>query len=236
MINIVRTDAPDILVPTPDASLKVYARPEVRQALIDMQHGKCCYCEKLVDLTDTFPDDEDLLDAPNVEKHIEHFRPKGRAEYRDRTNEWLNLLLACNTCNVNKGQKFSIDQNGNPLCIDPSDPSLDPEDHLALKNVDFKVSPDHGKLMPRDNSEKGRWTIANVKLNQSTCRRDRWIKVSEIVKDILDYIHAPPGSEQSRLRLRLLNDKRSSKSEFSFVAREVCNQFDVPVEADNNAA
>lgn len=232
MIKIARTAPPDTLVPIPHPSQKAYAKSEVRQSLVDMQHRKCCYCERIIDLTDIFPADASLLGGSNVEKHIEHFRPKGKSEYRHLTNDWSNLLLACNTCNVNKGQKFEEDQYGDPLCIDPSNPHMDPEDHLELADIDVKGGPnsDYGKLVPRNNSVKGDWTIANVRLNEGTSRKGRCEKVFEISKDILDYWHAPPNTTQSILRRGLLDDKRSAKGEFAFVVREVCRQFNVPVE------
>ena len=231
MIKILRTSAPDILLQIPDPSLKTYASSEVRQSLINMQHGKCCYCERKIDLTDIFPEDQTLSTGSNVEKHIEHFRPKGKDEYRHLTNDWSNLLLACNTCNVNKGQKFKVDQCDNPLCIDPSDPDMDPGEHIELTDIEVKVGPnsDYGKLVPRNNSAKGEWTIANVKLNEGTCRKGRWEKVFEIVKDVLDYIKASPNTEERMTRLRLLDEKRSARGEFALVVREVCRQLNVPV-------
>ena len=108
-----------------------------------MQHRKCCYCEKIIDLRDKFPDDDNLVNGSHVEKHVEHFRPKGKEEYRHLTNDWNNLLLACNTCNVHKGQKFEVDECGDPLCIDPSNPDINPEDHLMLQDIDLKkIEPD----------------------------------------------------------------------------------------------
>ena len=233
MIKIDRTPAPPILVPPPNPRQKAYASPEVRQLLIDMQHGKCCYCEKIVDLKSIFPDDNNLLSASNVEKHIEHFRPKGKDKYRHLTNEWSNLLLACNTCNANKGQKFEEDQDGNPLCIDPSDPNVDPKDHIKLNKVKLKARPDakDGRIRPRKKSPYGKWTIINIQLNESTSRKDRWKKVSEVVMEIVDYRVGINSAEQRGLKLAHLRTKCAAKEEFAFAVREVCRQFKVPIGA-----
>ena len=228
MISIVRTVAPDVLHPTPNNRRKIYARPEVRQALSEMQYGKCCYCEKKI----VFPEDENLLPVSNVEKHVEHFRPKGMDEYGHLTNDWSNLLLACNTCNVNKGMKFEEDQYGDPLCIDPSDPNVDPEEHIELKKIYLDRAPDidTGKILPRNDSTKGKWTIANVKLNEGTCRKGRWRKSFEVLRVILDYREVLPTTEEGRIKLELIQSKCSASEEFAFVAREVCRQYEIQFE------
>ena len=207
MIRIARTAPPDILVPTPAPGRKLYARAEVRQALSAMQHGKCCYCEKQIDIDGIFPEEGSPFASSNVEKHVEHFRPKGKNEYRRLMNCWSNLFLACNTCNVNKGQKFELDQNGNPLCIDPSDPHINPECHLQLKEMDLKFGPDSedGKIVPRHNSAMGEWTIANIRLNEGTCRKTRWNKIFEIVRG---HCELPGGITYPRTRYRAVERPR----------------------------
>ena len=232
MVRIERTAAPDILVPTPRPGRRLYARDEVRQALSNMQHGKCCYCEKKIDMSTAFPQDEGHGRHSNVEKHVEHFRPKGKDEYKHLMNDWNNLLLACNTCNVNKGQKFDLDEDNSPLCIDPSDPDIDPECHIKLKEVTLKMNPDSddGKIIPRNGSAKGKWTISNVKLNEVSCRKARWQKIFETIKHIADYREASILPGRGMLQLRILDDKRSADSEYSFVVREVCRQHNVPFE------
>ena len=73
---------------------KIYADAAVKQALIDAQHGKCCFCEEKV----------------GVGGDVEHFRPKGgvcqgedlpleRPGYYWLAYDWGNLLLACRVCN-----------------------------------------------------------------------------------------------------------------------------------------
>ena len=231
MIKIVRTAKPAILDPVPDPSKSIYAKPEIRESLANMQHGKCCYCERRIHFPNIVQNDENLSTSSNVEKHVEHYRPKGMDEYKHLTNDWNNLLLACNTCNTNKGRKFELDQSGNPLCIDPSDPNTDPEDHIELSEINPKEGPNAnlGRLFPKNYSAKGEWTIENVKLNEDTYRKSRLAKALEVFGDILDYIGQATMGELDSISLDVLRRKCSEREEYSFVAREVCRQNNVPL-------
>ncbi|SDL19645.1 hypothetical protein SAMN04488074_109251 [Lentzea albidocapillata subsp. violacea] len=60
---------------------------------------------------------------------IDHFDPIARNPLR--AFDWLNHLLACSTCNSHqKRDRFPVDEDGNPLLVDPT--SEDPFDHLLL--------------------------------------------------------------------------------------------------------
>lgn len=87
--------------PPPGSFFKAYAGDDVRQALIDMFHGKCAYCE-----TDT---------AAGNDADIEHYRPKGGVSdaatsgvdhpgYWWLAMEWSNLVLSCAHCNQERRQ------------------------------------------------------------------------------------------------------------------------------------
>ena len=65
---------------------------DVREALWEMQHHKCCYCERIRD--------------KNRESDVEHFRPKAMVEGVDGhlgywwlAYDWDNLLFSCRICN-----------------------------------------------------------------------------------------------------------------------------------------
>ena len=85
-------------------SFRLYKEREVRDALIDLFHGKCAFCESYVG-------DVSLA-------YIDHFRPMSRAMELDGTLfpdhywwlgiEWGNLYLCCQTCNRMKGTRFPI--------------------------------------------------------------------------------------------------------------------------------
>jgi uncharacterized protein (TIGR02646 family) len=90
-----------------------YAQPDVKQALKDMFHNKCGFCECFRE----YP-------------HIEHFNPED--SYPELCFDWLNLLSACEVCNgaAFKGIKFPLAADGTPLLINPC--TDDPNDHLIL--------------------------------------------------------------------------------------------------------
>ena len=83
-----------------------------------MFHGKCAYCESKITVV--------------TYGSIEHFRPK--SIYPELTFEWNNLLLSCDICNDigHKGNQFSLDINGNPLLLDPTDEVIDLTVHLKF--------------------------------------------------------------------------------------------------------
>ena len=81
-----------------------WARPEVREALLALGHGKCAYCETPV--------------AASGAMELEHFRPKRRVtqangrvhpmHYAWLELDWDNLLPSCRDCNRLKGSRFPI--------------------------------------------------------------------------------------------------------------------------------
>jgi uncharacterized protein (TIGR02646 family) len=84
----------------------IYGHTDVKDALIGIQNGKCCFCEAKI----THIDDGD----------IEHFRPKKgyrqsnsdslhKPGYYWLSYDWDNLFLACTKCNQrNKGNLFPL--------------------------------------------------------------------------------------------------------------------------------
>jgi hypothetical protein len=95
-----------------------YNHVDVKDALVNMFHGKCAYCESKITVV--------------TYGAIEHFRPK--SDYPDLTFEWSNLLLSCDVCNDagHKGANFPLDIKGNPLLIDPTDGITNPNTHLEF--------------------------------------------------------------------------------------------------------
>jgi uncharacterized protein (TIGR02646 family) len=144
MIRVTRTQKPALLadneanwknairMATTDAARKnaqdKYRHDNIKNALIDMFHGKCAYCES---------------DIVHIDYgHIEHFKPKGASAYYELAVDWDNLLLACGRCNgaENKGNKFPLADKGGPL-VNPvtEEPSrhlrFDFDPQLKLANV-----------------------------------------------------------------------------------------------------
>ena len=154
MIRINRaTPAPAVL--SASRARDRYRSDEVVETLLQMQHRKCCYCE--VAIADR-----------GSGKQVEHFRPRSR--FGDLTNDWYNLLLACANCNSAKGNKFPVSDTGEPILLDPSDPTVDPEDHINYVVRQPTGSAGIGLLLglaiARDDSPRGQATIEAIGLFQ----------------------------------------------------------------------
>lgn len=81
--------------------------------------GKCAFCESRM--------------AHVSRPHVEHYRPKGRAEFEARMFDWDNWLLSCGRCNETKWAHFPVDGQGAPLLLDPT--VDDPSRHLAFEHA-----------------------------------------------------------------------------------------------------
>jgi uncharacterized protein (TIGR02646 family) len=115
-----------------------YRHPQVKQALVELFHGKCAYCESKI---------------PHVDYgHIEHYRPRWR--FPGLTFDWSNLLLACGTCNGagHKGDRFPAEDEGGPL-VNPCED--DPSKHLDFRfDRDTRLASVYGKTPRGITTEK----------------------------------------------------------------------------------
>jgi uncharacterized protein (TIGR02646 family) len=85
----------------------------IKDALLELSHGKCCYCECDVSSGGSYLE-------------VEHFHPKSL--YPEEVMCWENLLPACKRCNSHKSDH---DTKQEPI-IHPVQNA--PQDHLSLKN------------------------------------------------------------------------------------------------------
>jgi len=148
----------------------IYCSDEVRLRLRDMQHHKCCFCER-----------------PSEDKHatVEHFRPKAEASddvrgkgtkrpgYWWLAYEFKNLYFCCKNCNTPKSTFFPLEPGAAPLPLralpwaTPEravllDPGFDdPEQHITWR----WMGPKHG-YVPVGVTERGKQTIRAVELDQ----------------------------------------------------------------------
>jgi uncharacterized protein (TIGR02646 family) len=80
---------------------------------------------------------------------IDHFRPK--STYPGYTFSWPNLLLSCTECGRYKGKEFPVDDQSQPLLIDPT--VDDPWAHLDFDpetgNLVARYDPVHGCFSDR---------------------------------------------------------------------------------------
>lgn len=123
-------------------------RPELRAdaaQLVQRFRNKCAFCEARME---------------HVQRpHIEHYRPKGRAEFEGRVFDWANWLLSCGRCNESKWQHFP-DCEGTPCLLDPT--VDDPADHIAFCRQDVDALTHRGEV-----------TIRLLGLNRTPLTRER---------------------------------------------------------------
>lgn len=164
MIKISRSKCPDVLKNSPQTA-NTYRNRKVVEALHEMQHGKCCYCEMEI------PDKGHL-------KAVEHFKPKSTFKYLK--NEWRNLLLACSQCNGKKADLFPIALSANenepkvlflkkrsssapPSIINPSGKGVFPEHHIGFRTNDMEG--EQGIVVSKNHSLLGQTTIDVIGLD-----------------------------------------------------------------------
>lgn len=207
MIKIRRRACPPVLedaTPTGEH----YKSPEVIKTLFDMQYEKCCYCEQKVP-------------EQGHGRAVEHYRPKSKCQFSHLKNVWENLLLACSMCNGKKWNHFPTDDQGNPLVIDPSDPNLDPEDH-----IDFIVDDDHelfGHILPKANSMIGSKTIETIGLYREYYRQMRMIHYKELYLNYLDILSASDNTSR-RANIIKFESLMGANSRFAAFARKFARE------------
>lgn len=157
-----KVDEPENLkgqaAPTSGAAVQksIYSHADVKNALNQLQHGICCYCESQYDVTSY--------------GEVEHFRPKNGWQ-QDKTDrnlhqpgyywlayKWENLMYACKRCNCKYKQNYfplkdprkrfkptgrNISQE-EPLLINPYE-EKNPERHLTFEGTTIKPLTDEGK-------------------------------------------------------------------------------------------
>jgi uncharacterized protein (TIGR02646 family) len=141
----------------------------------EAQSFKCCYCELL---------------EQRKRNDVEHYRPKAAASrvpghsdthgYWWLTWSWDNLFFSCRNCNQHpaKGIQFPLDSGSEaliaeqaapgkerPLLVNPA--TEDGTDHIRYEPRPMPSGGEKWWPLPRNGSERGRWTI-------KVCQLDRW--------------------------------------------------------------
>jgi uncharacterized protein (TIGR02646 family) len=114
------------------------AMKEYVDLLFSAFHDKCAFCES--------------NSKPTSPLHIEHYRPKSTSAFQSYMFDWNNWLVACMTCNGNKGEYFD-DCSGYPCLLDPT--VEEPNEH-----IDFRSA----QMIPK--TTRGKKTIDQIRLNR----------------------------------------------------------------------
>lgn len=199
----------------------VYGHETVKRALVEAQHGKCCFCES----------------KTGMDGDVEHYRPKaGYSQGKGRriqgpgyywlAYEWRNLLLSCAICNQRfKRSLFPLADPAirarthhddlsreDPLFLDPCE--TDPEAHISFRReIPYPV----------DGSPHGEATIRALGLDREGLnerRRDRLKALQVLHRLVLMELGASedllPLIEEAR---RILAHAVGDEAEFAAMAR-----------------
>lgn len=156
-----------------DFKSTVYGHPTVKEALIEMQYGKCCFCESKI--------------THIAYGDVEHFRPKAawycsaikdlvRPGYFWLAYSWENLLFCCQVCNQRyKRNHFPLNDESarciypnvdvtseSPLYVNPVEDN--PASHMAFRG---------DALYAVGGLAKGVETIDGLQLNRKDLRLRR---------------------------------------------------------------
>lgn len=198
MIRIRRGNCPPSLN-KPDAQFVEadYKKEDVKSSLRQMQHGKCCYCER------------PIKNLPGSEREIEHYFP--RSSFKDANgaiqwhlaNRWGNLLYACAACNGAKLNKYPVNRKtGDTEIINPSATNIDPEDHIDF--ILDEIVPVHKE---KNGSKIGKSTIEKLNFkNRSDLTKD-YRKLRLVLEgtfmDLVDSIENDITADMESLKERL---------------------------------
>jgi len=151
---------------------RFYQDKEVKDALGQLFHGKCAYCESPLNITASFD--------------VDQFRPKNKAMGLDGSvdenhywwlaYEWNNLYASCRACNHAKRTRFPVDGKRSAYGADLEKEAtllMDPCDKNDFTTSHFTID-ESGEVIPL--TQKGEVTIEVFKLNRKdlvVARRDK---------------------------------------------------------------
>ncbi|XCP86670.1 HNH endonuclease [Roseburia hominis] len=180
---------------TEDKAKDVWNSPKIKKplksALLQMSHGKCSYCEC-------------VLEIESKDATIDHFLPK--SSHMDKVVEWKNLFPACLRCNRKKND------NENRI-VNPCED--DPKEYLAL----WKENP--YRLKGIDPEKVGRNTILAVGLNDvdrvMVPRMTEWEDIHQRLEDIYEDLQEEGYKEKYKRRMERVMEKCTVKNSYAAV-------------------
>lgn len=121
----------------------IYKRDDIKIALNNIYKSKCAYCEMKVE-----------------QSHIEHYRPK--KVYYWLAFSWDNLIMACPTCNENKGVNFELE--GDAVEYDNTEANLR---NINIKSADYDLVEQPKMVNPETTDPLGEITFTRNGLIES---------------------------------------------------------------------
>lgn len=180
----------------PDSSK--YGNPKIRERLHTMSHGKCFYCET-------------LLEAGTA-KEIDHFIEV--AEDKSLAYRWDNLYLACSNCNA-KVPNRSIPASS------VLDPCHDTDEEIA-KHLTFEDE----TIQTVANSKKGLDTIRKYKLGSELLDRMRGKKLHKFNNTLIEFLLLQQGSPFSDKQKQILHDFANADRPYSLMFKTLIAKYE----------
>lgn len=141
----------------PSKYVNKYKQEDIKQDLVEMYDGLCCYCESPIGV--------------QTYEQIEHLKPK--SIFHDLCFEWNNLHLSCEVCNI------SYKKNNWDYVYPILDPTIDKiEDFLTIDLVT-------GEIIAIENNKRAETTIKHAGLNRPTLvarRKSIVLKMKKLLK------------------------------------------------------
>jgi uncharacterized protein (TIGR02646 family) len=182
---------------------KVFAHPDVVQALTKLFHGKCVFCETTLD---------------GDELAVVHYRPAGGAldlkggfapdHYWGLAYTWANLYSSCRECERHKGHRFPVRgtrasanplegrqlARENPLLLDPC--ADVPSDHLVFR----ETGEERGVVT--SSTARGRQTIEVLGLNRRSLVLKRRVMGDAVEQKLRELGNASRNFSKQPARLK----------------------------------
>jgi uncharacterized protein (TIGR02646 family) len=170
----------------------IYAHAEVKLALAEIQHGKCCFCESKI-LHISYGD-------------VEHYRPKaGWIQENETLNkpgyywlayDWDNLLLSCQICNQrNKKNYFPISSSSKRALSHHENISIEQPLFIHPVNDEVESLIFFKEEIPLavDSNPRGVETISKLGLDRESLNEQRR-KTLNMVRDIYELANGYPDT------------------------------------------
>lgn len=174
-----------------------YGHIRIKEALINMCHGKCVYCESHVTHV-SYP-------------HIEHFKPKSR--FPKLCFSWKNLFLACAICNSAeyKASKWPTSFKNGPF--------INPELENPRTFFDFVFDAKTGVSIVKPKGRRAKMTEKELGLNRADLVKHRNAQVQRLA------FIALKASKGDKAALVLLKSAMLPNEEYSAFAISFFRRF-----------
>ena len=201
----------------------IYAHKAVKNALLEAQHKKCCYCESKF-----------RSSSPGA---VEHFRPKGSVKQEPKkimlypgyywlAYSWNNLFVSCEVCNSSyKRSLFPLadeaararshhDDIGTetPIFIDPA--GEDPRRHIRFRGAEVEHLTDRGLRTIRG---------FGLRRDELEDARAEVLEPLAVLYSVIEDLNGKVQSPKVERARRMLNKATRPEAEFSAMMRDFLN-------------